>query len=97
MGRGKTLPDLKGIIMFCENCKQEWSDRVYLHHVGRCSVVDEAPADVPAEKSIDEMKVAELREFAEANEIEIPEDITLKADIQEFLKMAVEEVPAVTE
>jgi hypothetical protein len=77
--------------MFCEKCKQEWSDRVYPHHVWRCSVVGGVAGDVPAEKSIDEMKVAELRDFAEANEIEIPEDVTLKADIQEFLKMAVEE------
>lgn len=71
--------------MFCKNCNKKWSSRVYPYHVARCI----APVEkILEEKNLDDMKVAELRAFADANEIEIPENVTKKANILEYLKMA---------
>mgnify|MGYP003571263375 CR=1 FL=1 len=48
-------------------------------------VSEEKPV-VEEEKTIDEMTVAELKEYAAANNIEIPSNIKNKADIVEFIK-----------
>lgn len=42
--------------------------------------------DEPKEKTLDEMTVAELKEYATENNIEIPSNVKNKADIIEFLK-----------
>lgn len=47
--------------------------------------------DTTQEKILTKMTVAELRELAEQKEIEIPQDVTLKADIVEYLTTALTE------
>ncbi len=41
---------------------------------------------IKEEKTIDEMTVAELKEYATKNKIEIPSNVKAKADILDFLK-----------
>ena len=47
---------------------------------------DENPDKNPEEKTIDEMTVAELKEYAADKNIEIPSNVKSKADIIEFIK-----------
>lgn len=45
----------------------------------------EIKSNIKAEKTIDEMTVAELKEYATKNNIEIPSNVKNKADIIEFI------------
>lgn len=48
--------------------------------------IQEEQPEVQKEKTIDEMTVAELKEYATKNKIEIPSTVKAKADILDFLK-----------
>jgi hypothetical protein len=37
--------------MICPNCKKEWSDRVYAHHVARC-ITEQKPAKKTEKKPV---------------------------------------------
>lgn len=55
----------------------------------KVEIEQEIPEEKPVveeEKTIDEMTVAELKEYAATNNIEIPSNIKSKADIVEFIK-----------
>lgn len=55
----------------------------------KVEIEQEIPEEKPVveeEKTIDEMTVAELKEYAATNNIEIPSNIKNKADIVEFIK-----------
>ena len=55
----------------------------------KVEIEQEIPEEKPVveeEKTIDEMTVAELKEYAAANNIEIPSNIKNKVDIVEFIK-----------
>lgn len=55
----------------------------------KVEIEQEIPEEKPVveeEKTIDEMTVAELKEYAAENNIEIPSNIKNKADIVEFIK-----------
>ena len=42
-------------------------------------------------KRLTRMRVAEMLDFAKINKIDIPEDITKRDDIMEYIKMALED------
>ena len=48
--------------------------------------IQEEHPEILKEKTIDEMTVAELKEYATKNKIEIPSKLKAKADILDFLK-----------
>ena len=73
--------------MNCPYCNKEWSDPVYPHHVKRCAPPADGQGDDFVDTSfLDDMKLAELHTFAEDENIEIPEEVTLKADVLAFIK-----------
>lgn len=48
--------------------------------------IQEEQPEIQKEKTIDEMTVAELKEYATKNKIEIPSNVKAKSDILDFLK-----------
>ena len=53
--------------------------------------IQEEHPEILKEKTIDEMTVAELKEYATKNKIEIPSKLKAKADILDFLKNSKED------
>jgi hypothetical protein len=69
--------------LICHICNKDFSDSVYVYHIARCETLEQESKEP---KSLEEMKLPELKTYAKENNIDLGEATKIKEVLAVILK-----------